>query len=40
MKTGGIILSILGTGLLITGIVILVKSKTEEKKSNACGCGA
>ncbi len=39
MKTTGIILSILGAGLLIAGIVILVKPKTDEKKSGVCGCG-
>lgn len=41
MKTTGIILSILGAGLLVTGIVILVKQKKAEKTSGAdggCGC--
>jgi LPXTG-motif cell wall-anchored protein len=43
MKTTGIILSLLGTGLLITGIVFLVKRKKMEKTSGIdgesdCGC--
>ena len=38
MKTTGIILSILGAGLLVTGIVILVKQKKAETKSGFCGC--
>jgi hypothetical protein len=38
MKTTGIILSILGTGLLVTGIVMLVKQKKSETKSGFCGC--
>lgn len=33
MKVTGIILSVLGVGLLITGVVILVKQNKEEKKS-------
>lgn len=38
MKTTGIILSILGAGLLVTGIVMLVKQKKAETKSGFCGC--
>lgn len=63
MKTTGVILSILGAGLLLTGVIMLIKQATsektsgvdgdcgcgcggtcgdkkEEKKDNACGCGA
>lgn len=43
MKTTGIILSILGVGLLATGIIMLVKQKKSEKTSGIdgdedCGC--
>lgn len=34
MKLTGIILSVLGVGLLATGIVILIKRNKEEKTSN------
>lgn len=34
MKVTGIILSVLGVGLLVTGIVILIKQNKAEKKSS------
>lgn len=41
MKKAGIILSVLGVGLLVTGVVVLVKQKKSEKTSGVdggCGC--
>lgn len=43
MKTTGVILSILGAGLLLTGVIMLIKQKTSEKTSGIdgdsdCGC--
>lgn len=41
MKKTGIILSVLGVGLLVTGVVVLVKQKKSEKTlgvDGGCGC--